>query len=522
MNPEYPPPAADFPLSSPAPAPIRERVKPRSVMAPPPVRIGEEAPGKIEHIGRRVRVTAQARKYALWELARRAGVSPEWFGTWKIRNQTDGTLVEVLTGEAPEHSRQLFFPHASAEGLRRLSSGQIFVERKTWIYEPEAPVRELVPDFVVPFSGLGRHAKPLFVPTAPNRMECTTDLPLTTLLVLSRWEESIAEHRDGHGRFTAGQSVAFREGYLRRPIVDEYGLAVEQALNLLVPTWQPPERKLRAKLSHDADHVGIPFRWKNVMRHTVKYGNARDAWRELWGWMPEKSPVDLEALREIVRLTKERNLSSAVYWMASAPSSQDSGYDPRHRKVRELIGWLRDQDVECGIQPGYTTFRSVERLRREVNILREVLGDEPLGGRQHYLRWCPETWIHWETCGLAYDSTLCHADHVGFRAGTCIPYRPWLLALNREADLLEVPLLVMDRTLLGYMCLSERQSAAAIKDCVARCQAVGGVFTAVWHNNVILDPKYRRVYLELLKLLDGAGGFDWRREAEALPNGPLG
>lgn len=517
MNSNHSAPTAGLPLSPSSFTSTRERAKQGAAIAPPFVHV-EEQTAKAEHIGRRVRVTPQARKYALWELARRAGVSPQWFKKWKVRIQADGMLVDVL----PDQGKEIFFPHVSPEVLSRLNGGQILVERKTWMYEPDGATKQLVPDFAVPFSSNGLHAKPMFAPSGPDRIECTADLPLTTLLVLSRWEESLAEHHDGHGRFTAGQSVAFREGYLGRPIVDEYGLAFEQALNLLVPGWQPPERKLRAKLSHDADHVGIPFRWRNVLRHTVKYGNPRDAWRELWGWMPGKIPVDLEALREIVRITKEKKLSSAVYWMASAPSSQDSGYDPRHRKVRALITWLSEQGVECGVQPGYSTFRSVERLRREVNTLREVLGDEPLGGRQHYLRWCPETWIHWETCGLAYDSTLCHADHVGFRTGTCIPYRPWLLALNREADLLEVPLLIMDRTLLGYMCLSEQQSIAAIRECVDHCRAVGGVFTAVWHNNVILDPKYRRVYGALLSALEGADGFDWRSEAKALTNGPFG
>ena len=426
-------------------------------------------------------------------------------------------VIEVL----PEQGKELFFPHASAEVLSRLGEGQVFVERKAWMYEPGGRNKDLVPDFVVPFASNGAHAKPLFVAATPTRIECTVDLPLTVLLVLSRWEESLAEHHDSHGRFTAGQSVAFREGFLERPIVDEYGLAFEQALNLLIPRWQPPKRKLRAKLSHDADHVGIPFRWKNVMRHTVKYGNARDAWQELWSWMPGKSPVDLRAIRDIVELALQNKVTSAVYWMASAPSQRDSGYDPRHGKVRELIQWLKERNVESGIQPGYTTFRSVERLRREVAILRELLGDEPLGGRQHYLRWCPETWIHWETCGLAYDSTLCHADHIGFRAGTCIPYRPWLLALNREADLLEIPLLVMDRTLLGYMCLSEHQSVAAIRECVGRCQAVGGVFTAVWHNNVLQESRYRRVYWELLRALQGAEEFDWKGEAKTAAGGSL-
>jgi len=62
-----------------------------------------------------------------------------------------------------------------------------------------------------------------------------------------------------HGRFLAAQSVALRHNFLHRPIVDEYGLALQQVIELLLPGWRPPERKLRVKLSHDVDEVGIPL-----------------------------------------------------------------------------------------------------------------------------------------------------------------------------------------------------------------------------------------------------------------------
>ena len=137
-----------------------------------------------------------------------------------------------------------------------------------------------------------------------------------------------------------------------------------------------------------------------------------------------------------------------------------------------------------------------------------------MGGRQHYLRWCPETWLHWERCGLAYDSTVGYADAIGFRAGTCIPYRPWLPALNREANLLEIPLLVMDRTLLGYMGLTEQQSLAAVLELLSRCRVVGGVFTLLWHNGSLTEPRYCRLYQKLLDALGGCGKYDWRSERD--------
>jgi hypothetical protein len=466
----------------------------------------------VQRISPQVRITPQARHYAISELARRAQIPAEFQKRWTIRVEAGETIV--VLDERGE--KTIVFPHATPDLLRELSAGRIRTVRRRWMFFPKDAAEVNISDFLVPFArDVDALPRPLFVSKGAGRIECTVDLPLTILMTLSRWEETLQPELDCHGRFQARHSVASRDGFLHRPIVDEFGLAFQQAIQVCYPGWEPAKRSLRIKLSHDADHVGIPFRWKDAIRHTTHYRRPMDSARDLFGLISGSEPSDLRALREIVRISLGRNLDSAVYWKASQPTNRDSGYDPRDRKIRDTIAWLIENQVECGVQPGYDTFRAPEKLRREIQILREAMGAGPLGGRQHYLRWCPDTWIHWETCGLAYDSSVCFAEHMGFRAGTCVPYRPWLFQLNRASELLEIPLLVMDRTLLGYMKLTHEESVNAVRECVARCRSVGGVFTLVWHNNNLLDPEYRSLYLKLLPLLVDGERFDWAREYSA-------
>lgn len=120
---------------------------------------------------------------------------------------------------------------------------------------------------------------------------------------------------------------------------------------------------------------------------------------------------------------------------------------------------------------------------------------------------------------MAYDSTVGFAEQIGFRAGTCVPYRPWLFPLNRQADLLEIPLVVMDRTLLGYMGFTREESIHEVRKLLARCRSVGGVFTILWHNDAFLDPFYRNAYLGMLESLQGIDNYDWQAEAAHSYNG---
>lgn len=483
---------------------------------PPPTAAPAEAAARkaqptlhIQRISPQVRITPQARCYAIFELARRAGISSEFQKQWSIRVDAKETTVTLdAAGE-----KTIVFPHASPDLLRELSAGRIRTLRRRWMFSPKNATLLNIPDFQVPFArDADNSSKTLFISRGPGKLECTVDLPLSILMTLSRWEETLKRELDSHGRFPAKDSVAFRDGFLHRPIVDEYGLAFQQAMQVCFPVWEPQRKNLRIKLSHDADHVGIPFRWKDAIRHTTHYHRPLDSVRDFLGSISSSEPSDLRALREIVSLSLSRNLDSAVYWKASQFSPRDSGYDPRHRKIRDTISWLKENQVESGVHPGYDTFRAPEKLRREIQTLREAMGDGPLGGRQHYLRWCPETWIHWETCGLAYDSSVSFAELVGFRAGTCVPYRPWLFTLNRASELLEIPLLVMDRTLVNYMKLTHEQSVETVRDCMARCRAVGGVFTLVWHNHHLLHPEFKRLYLKILPLLVDGERYDWTRE----------
>jgi hypothetical protein len=332
------------------------------------------------------------------------------------------------------------------------------------------------------------------------------------VLMLSRCEEELSTRRDLHGRFEASTSIAARGNFLGRPIVDEYGLAFAQALSHLMPGWEANKREMRVKLSHDIDLVGLPFSLSASFGHTVR---RRKPWATLQDFLSVMSPVEpayLALVRGVVAIASQHGLHSAVYLQAARPSAFDTGYDPRHPKFRRLLAWLLKQDIEIGIHPSYATFGSVDRLRQEVLVLSNILGTARIGGRQHYLRWCPGSWVDWETCGLAYDSTVGYAEQIGFRAGTCIPYRPWLWKFNREADLLEIPLVVMDRTLVDYVRLQPSDALQAVKDLIARCRVVGGVFTLLWHNSSLLEPAFSDLYVELLAELASTPTYCWKSD----------
>lgn len=456
-------------------------------------------------------VSGEARLYALTELCRRAGLrEDDLLRRWRIEPDSDPRRLRLSA--VPPASGNILFPAFDA-GLSPDTT-----VRKKWPHQAPEYLRELTPDFVVPFARPGSDStEPLFLQTAPGQFRCTEDLLASTALVLSRFEEMDADRKDPHGRFRAVDSMAFRDGYLDRPIVDEYGLALQQIVQILDPGFAPAEPALRVKVSHDIDNIGIPFSPREAAVQIVARRRFATGLRDLLSGVTGIVPGSLRQVIEICRLTADRGLRSTLYWKASPRTPFDSGYHIHDPRVARVMDWARAHDIEMGVHPGYYTFLSPGELCHEVARCRTATRTQRIGGRQHYLRWCPDTWAHWEACGLAYDSTVGYADRCGFRAGTCRPYFPWLWNENRPAGLLEIPLIVMDRTLVSkeYMGKSPEESLALFHQLKRRCAAVGGVMTLLWHNTCLGRP-YSSYFPAILDALAGAEDYNWEADIESM------
>lgn len=447
--------------------------------------------------------------YALRQLARRAGVSAELFRSWRIETSDRG-FVTVFVARGTD--KRIRFPKADAELWKSIRKRTVRVSTAGWMTDP-GHWKKLVPNFKIPFSTAPcDELDTLFRKVDSDCVECRVDLLATVFLTLSRFEETLPGPRDEHGRFPSSLSVAGQFGFLSRPIVDEYGVAFEQALSVLLPNWRPEPRRYRVKLGHDVDEIGVPFSVRSAIGHTIRRKRPDGTIRDLLSKFRGIDTAYQCALRDLIRLSGEFGLDSAIYWKSSRPSPFDSGYDPCEGKVLSLIHYFQDLGIEIGVHPGYHTFDSPDLLRHEVGFLQQLFRTSRLGGRQDFLRWSPDIWSQWDSLGLAYDSSVGFADRIGFRAGTASPFRPWLLREQREANLIEIPLLAMDGTLFSYMKLKPEDALAELRRLAALCRAFGGVFTLLWHHTTQFLRPWASIYRRLLQESSGADRYDWRNE----------
>jgi len=328
---------------------------------------------------------------------------------------------------------------------------------------------------------------------------------------LARIEERSAP-RDRHGRFFASSSCL---DPLDPPLE-----RLRRELGLPMP-WYGTARFVVA-LTHDVD---VPWRWTRIgvkgaaarlKGHALarRAGPAAHEARAL-------ARVPVHKLRgsdpnwrfaEVVAEEREHGGRSTFYVMAGhghrADGSAPEAYDRLRPRVVESIV---EAGAEVGLHGSYLAAEDLERLARERVVLAQL--DGPLLGRRyHYLRVDPHrNLVPLARIGFHYDTSLGFPDALGFRAGIAHPFRPWDFERNAPADLVEVPLAVMDATLAeeryeGLSAAAAKRPIFALLDWAAEH---GGGFSILWHPERFDAPSARgwdRLYFEVLDAVRERGG----------------
>jgi hypothetical protein len=338
------------------------------------------------------------------------------------------------------------------------------------------------------------------------------DIIATVFFMLSRWEETVIPVADEHERFPGSSSLSYRQGFLERPIVDEYGLVFREWLKAVLPDWEPKRRSFMVKLSHDIDSIRRFSDWSVALRtfsaDLIKRRSPRQALQTATAAaMPRRDPFFL-GIHHLVEISKDAGLGSGtVNFLVDETEAYGGGYDIGSPLIRQCIDDLRHRGYTIGLHASYKSLNDPERLAQEKATLDAILGESTYGGRQHFIRFkVPDTWWHWQQVGLACDATMMYADQPGFRCGTCHPFRPYDLIRDHEFSLWEEPLVVMDTSLAHYRGFSPSQGESLILELAERCKRVEGIFTLLWHNYSYDDAwgptgdTYRRVVKQLAEL----------------------
>ena len=215
------------------------------------------------------------------------------------------------------------------------------------------------------------------------------DVFAASFFLVSRYEEYLSQVRDQYGRFRAESTWMFENDMLQKPLVDIWTLALGARLQAVYPDLPIKKRKFTFIPTYDVD-AAWAYKSKGV-------------YRTLGGFIKDLSSGDRERIRErhqVLRgkrkdpfdsfefqfeLQKEFKLKPIYFILCGEYDTNDKNISIRKAAFRSLIKTLGDH-ADVGIHPSFSSYLDIDKLRKEINSLSEVLHRPLTKSRQHFLR----------------------------------------------------------------------------------------------------------------------------------------
>lgn len=336
------------------------------------------------------------------------------------------------------------------------------------------------------------------------------DIFASSFFMLTRWEEYVIKTRDKHNRFPGKKSVAVKNNFQRRPVVNEY---IELIWSYLEFCGLDVERKSRSYvllLTHDVDifeRYNTTFKYFRAMLGDIVQRKRPSL---IFKTTIDYLKVKLKKLNDnydtfdlLMDISDEFGVKSHFYFIPAQKREEDFEYDIKDKKVRASISRILERGHYVGLHGSYRAFDDPILFSMELKRF-NMIQFELTEGRQHFLRFKnPDTWQIWEDNNMKSDSTLAYEDDIGFRCGTCYDYSVFNILTRERLKLKEYPLIAFD----GPLKLKYPDPGDFFNECIKINNVVrkyNGCFVFLWHNNNINHPDwqdYFALYKDIIRMI---------------------
>lgn len=335
------------------------------------------------------------------------------------------------------------------------------------------------------------------------------DLFAASFYFVTRYEEYMPYVPDKYNRFQAKDSILYKTGLLKKPIVNIWAMELGEILQSRYPNLRFKKRSFSFVPTYDVD-AAWAYRNKGFVRITSAF--IRDLLRLDFAEMGLRFKVlsgkkmdPFDTFDYQIELQKELNLHPLYFILCGNYDVNDKNISIKNSEFQDLIKRLGDY-ANIGIHPSFSSYLDNKRLREEIRRLSNILNREITMSRQHFLRLnMPVSYQKLIELDITDDYTMGYASLPGFRAGICDTFRFYDLEHDVPTSLNIHPFALMDGTMRDYLDLSTTESYALAVELLQAVKDVNGTFILLWHNETLSDEKRWKGWITLYrKILDYA------------------
>lgn len=329
------------------------------------------------------------------------------------------------------------------------------------------------------------------------------DILAATFYLLSRYEEYLPHQKDLYGRYDYQNSLAHREKFLDRPLVNVWLGKLVDVLLTKNPGMMLKHRSFNFLPTYDIDiawsykHKGA---WRNLggfLRSVLqgKWVLAKERISVLRG--KQKDPFD--SFGWLNMLHEQNNLKPYYFVLLAAQRGKyDKNIPPTHPAMQKLLADLLIR-YPVGIHPSWKSGDDDNVLREEIQTLARISGNEVLASRQHYIRFTlPEGYRRLLANGIRFDFSMGYGSINGFRASVASPFYWYDLEKEAATELMVFPFCYMEANSFYEQKVSAADAFEEMIHYYKEVRSVNGYYLMIWHNSFLgtdrLYPGWRDIY----------------------------
>lgn len=324
------------------------------------------------------------------------------------------------------------------------------------------------------------------------------DIFSASFYLLSRYEEYLPHVKDELGRYPAKTSFLFKEGLLKRPLVDLWAYKFLKVFKERFPEFQIKQKKyqfeplINVSVSHAFAHRGFSRNLGGIIVDLGKFNVVRLGQRMATWFNSAKDPYD--NFETLMQLHQRYKIKGHFFFQFSEYGQYDKNVSIYKNKFRYLIKWVGDYS-KVSLSASFQSAFDINILKKEKGRLSELVNRPVNGLRLRYNRVSiPSSYRSLISAEFKYDYSMGYTHVIGFRAATCTPFYFYDINLEVQQPLKVHPFVLQDHSLLKIK--KQQEVFDELDGIYKEVKKVNGTLCLVFSNE-LFGKKHRLDWIEL-------------------------
>ncbi|MEI2740554.1 MAG: polysaccharide deacetylase family protein [Chitinophagaceae bacterium] len=334
------------------------------------------------------------------------------------------------------------------------------------------------------------------------------DIFAASFYLLSRYEEYLPHQKDMYGRYAHENSLAFKEGFLDKPLVNTWLQYFREKLNEKFPSFTTHHSPFTFLPTYDIDEA---YSYKHKQWWRSAGAAVKDILKGQFSRFSQRRKVlnnkaadPFDSYAWIDDLHRPYKLHPRYFFLVAEKTGKyDRNILPGETALQVLIKHHADK-YHIGIHPSWQSGDDPSLIKKEIETIEHIATIKVTASRQHFIRFTlPQTFRHLINAGIKEDFSMGYGSINGFRASVASPFHWYDLEKEETTYLLLYPFCYMEANSFHEQKQTPQQALEEMRYYRNEVKKVNGTLITIWHNTFLGTDKlfngWREVYAQFVR-----------------------